>query len=126
MREKTIKIDNIEVGLKTSAAIPVLYNREFIGEDFFINMAKLFDAYEKGNQEELYKLINMVQEMAYIFAKHYNETHNKPFNQNYIEWLTQFETFSVANVTDDIMSLWSEESTANSTPKKKAKKQTEK
>lgn len=126
MREKNVVIDGIEVGFKTSAAVPVLFNREFTDKDFFVSMNKIQEAYNSGNEEEIYKAVMVVQEMAYIFAKHYNEFHQKPFDFSYLDWLAQFETFSVLNITEEILGLWAGETETKSTAKKKAKKPTEK
>ena len=124
MREKTVTIDGIKVGFKTSAAIPVLYNQEFPEKDFFVSMAMIETAYTSQNDTEIYKAIIMVQEMAYVFAKHYCNHHKEEFNFTYIEWLSQFETFSVLDLVNEIMELWKDEAATKSEPKKKQKKQT--
>lgn len=126
MREKIVEVDGKKVGFRTSAAVPILYNREFIDKDFFLNMNIIFEAYQKGNENDMYKAVTLVQEMAYVFAKHYAEMHGEPFDYDLIHWLDQFETFSVISITESIMGLWAEETAVKSTPKKKPKKQTEK
>lgn len=125
-REKIIEIDGVKVGLKTSAAVPVLFNQEFTGKDFFACMQKLEEAYNKGEQEDIYASLMVVQEMAYVFAKHYALSHGEDFKDDYITWLSNFETFSIFNVMQEILGIWTEETSTKSVAKKKGRKPTEK
>lgn len=103
--EKTIIIDGKEVKMKSSAAVPRMYRKQF-GRDIFKDMMKLkkdVDKKKNGNREIPIESLEMFENVAYVMAKH-ADWKNVP--NNIMEWMEGFETFSIYEVLPEIMSLW--------------------
>lgn len=103
--EKTIIIDGKEVKMKSSAAVPRMYRKQF-GRDIFKDMMKLkkdVDKKKNRNREIPIESLEMFENVAYIMAKH-ADWENVP--NNIMEWMERFETFSIYEVLPEIMSLW--------------------
>ncbi len=103
--EKTIIIDGKEVKMKSSAAVPRMYRKQF-GRDIFKDMMKLkkdVDKKKNRNREIPIESLEMFENVAYVMAKH-ADWENVP--NNIMEWMERFETFSIYEVLPEIMSLW--------------------
>lgn len=103
--EKTIIIDGKEVKMKSSAAVPRMYRKQF-GRDIFKDMMKLkkdVDKKKNRNREIPIESLEMFENVAYVMAKH-ADWKNVP--NNIMEWMEGFETFSIYEVLPEIMSLW--------------------
>jgi len=107
--EKTIKIGDKEVRMRSSAAIPRLYRIKF-RKDIF----KDLNALQNIGEEMPFESIEIFENLAYIMAAHADIN----INPNVEEWLAQFDTKDFFNALTDIMSLWSEEIEQTSTEKK--------
>lgn len=125
--EKTVKIRDIEIRFKTSAAVPHIYRRR-TGRDLFVDMAKLTSQLEKGKDENGTSVLpieslEMFEDMAYILAKH-ADPDNVP--ESIESWLDQFETFDIFAILPQIMEMWNAETRTTSKLKKKNEKLTAK
>lgn len=103
--EKTIIIDGKEVKMKSSAAVPRMYRKQF-GRDIFKDMMELkkdVDKKKNRNREIPIESLEMFENVAYVMAKH-ADWKNVP--NNIMEWMEGFETFSIYEVLPEIMSLW--------------------
>ena len=103
--EKTIIIDGKEVKMKSSAAVPRMYRKQF-GRDIFKDMMKLkkdVDKKKNRNREIPIESLEMFENVAYVMAKH-ADWKNVP--NNIMEWMEGFETFSIYELLPEIMSLW--------------------
>ena len=114
--EKTIKIGNKEVKMKTSGGTPRMYRNEF-NRDIFLDMAEFENAVAK---KETFN-VEMFECMAWCFAKKADPT-IPPIE----EWLDQFETFDVYAIIPDLVEMWAHDNVITSRLKKKAGRSTEK
>lgn len=108
MIERTIKIGNQEVKMRSSAAIPRLYRAKF-KRDIFKDLTKLKDAYnrrrDKKSDEFEVDDLEIFENVAYIMAMHGNPE-NTP--KDIDSWLDQYEMFSIYDVLPEILKLWGE------------------
>lgn len=119
--EKKIIIDNKEVTLKSTAATPILYKRQF-GRDFFsemLIMGKVYEPFTKKENidnlsilsiDELKKIdFEVFYNIAWVFAKTADKNLPDP-----LTWLDGFETFPFVEIMPVITELLS---SINSTKK---------
>lgn len=100
MAEKIINIDGKDVLFKSTAATPRRYRNKF-HEDMLMRISDLSESLgEAGNQKLSPGDYEFIENCAYIMCA----DDEKP--QNVEDWLETFETFSVLDITDKIMDLW--------------------
>ena len=101
---KIVKIDEVEVPFKASAAIPRLYRLKF-GRDIYRDFASLQKNVRKndeGNSGLDIESLEVFENIAYIMAKHADSSvPNDPD-----EWLEQFNTFSIYEILPQLIELW--------------------
>lgn len=121
MVTRTIEIDGKEVKFKASAAVPRIYRIKF-GRDLFVDLqkiAKTVDAKGKKNKKENSEIpiedLTMFENVAYTMAKH-ADPKNVP--EDIMDWLEQYETFSIYTVLPAILELWNLNEQTMSTAKK--------
>lgn len=121
MLRKTVVIDGKEVEFKASAAVPRIYRMKF-RRDLFVDLQKVAKSVDKkgkkqGKEESEIPIENleMFENIAYIMAQH-ADPKNVP--ADIMEWLEQFETFSIYQILPAIMELWN----MNEETKSQAKK----
>lgn len=109
MLRKTIVIDGKEVEFKASAAVPRIYRMKF-RRDLFMDLQKVAKSVDKkGKKKDNQKSdipienLEMFENIAYVMAKH-ADPKNVP--TDIMEWLDQFETFSIYKVLPAILELW--------------------
>ena len=111
--EQLIKIGDKEVRFRTSAAIPYLYKNKF-NEDIFLAIKKVSDGYKKTKKNELpVEVLEIVQQMAYIMAKHAD----KSVTDDFVEWLGDFESYDIYMCASEILKLWNSGIRTASIPK---------
>ena len=102
--KKNVKIDEVEVPFKASAAIPRLYRLKF-GRDIYRDFASLQKNVRKndeGNSGLDIESLEVFENIAYIMAKHADS--NVPNDPD--EWLEQFNTFSIYEILPQLIELW--------------------
>lgn len=121
MLRKTVVIDKKEVEFKASAAVPRIYRMKF-RRDLFVDLQKVAKAVDKkgkkqGKEESEIPIENleMFENIAYVMAQH-ADPKNVP--ADIMEWLEQFETFSIYQILPAILELWN----MNEETKSQAKK----
>lgn len=121
MLRKTVVIDGKEVEFKASAAVPRIYRMKF-QRDLFADLQKVAKSVDKkgkrqGREESEIPIENleMFENIAYVMAQH-ADPKNVP--ADIMEWLEQFETFSIYQILPAIMELWN----MNEETKSQAKK----
>ena len=101
---KIVKIDEVEVSFKASAAIPRLYRLKF-GRDIYRDFASLQKNVRKNDEENSgldIESLEVFENIAYIMAKHADSSvPNDPD-----EWLEQFNTFSIYEILPQLIELW--------------------
>lgn len=113
MRKTTITIENKEVELATSAALPILY-RELFTSDLFKEMAVITKS-AKETGAIPYESIYSIYQLAYAMAKHANDD-----IAPYMEWFSQFDDAdAIIEHLNEIINLWTGEQAETSAPKKK-------
>lgn len=107
--EKTILIDDKEVRLRATAAVPRLYRLKF-GQDIIkdvLHLQKQYEAAEKegGKDEDFLERVDLsvLENIAYILAKHADPL-GVPKEPE--EWLAQFGGFSLYGATAEIIGFW--------------------
>lgn len=118
--KKVIVMDGKEVGVACSAYTPRLYRNKF-NRDLIKDFNKIGEALKKGqklsNAEKLELIdLEVLENIAYIMAKEY-DLQGVPDDP--MEWLMQFENFSIYKALPDIISLWYQNQVTTSTPTKK-------
>ena len=101
---KIVKIDEVEVPFKASAAIPRLYRFKF-GRDIYRDFASLQKNVRKNDEENSgldIESLEVFENIAYIMAKHADS--NVPNDPD--EWLEQFNTFSIYEILPQLIELW--------------------
>lgn len=121
MLRKKVEIDGREVEFKASAAVPRIYRMKF-RRDLFVDLQKLAKSVKKkGKNEEKESSeipiedLEMFENIAYIMAQH-ADPQNVP--SDIMDWLEQFDTFSIYKVLPAILDLWN----MNEETKSQAKK----
>ena len=105
MMTKMVKVDGKDVAFKASAAIPRLYRIKF-RRDIFRDLKKLSKAVEKNEESESEIPIDdleMFENIAYIMAQHADP---KGVPSNVIDWLDNFNTFSIYQILPELIDLW--------------------
>lgn len=121
MLRKTVTIDGKEVEFKASAAVPRIYRMKF-RRDLFMDLqkvAKSVDKKGKKKDKEESEIpiedLEMFENIAYVMARH-ADPNNVP--TDIMEWLEQFQTFSIYQILPAILELWN----LNEETKSQAKK----
>lgn len=121
---KIVKIDEVEVPFKASAAILRLYRLKF-GRDIYRDFASLQKNVRKndeGNSGLDIESLEVFENIAYIMAKHADSSvPNDPD-----EWLEQFNTFSIYEILPQLIELWGLNTATQIESKKNITKLTEK
>lgn len=105
---KIITIDGIDVPMRASAASPRIYRTVF-GKDLFMELNKLQEAYNKGEEIDL----EVIENMAYLFAYQADED-----IANIDEWLDNFGISAIYEAMPQILALWNENEESSSKAKK--------
>ncbi len=121
MLRKTVTIDGKEVEFKASAAVPRIYRMKF-RRDLFMNYPESSkvsgqERQEKGQRGKRDPIedLEMFENIAYVMAQH-ADPNNVP--TDIMEWLEQFQTFSIYQILPAILELWN----LNEETKSQAKK----
>lgn len=121
MLRKTVVIDGKEVEFKASAAVPRIYRMKF-RRDLFVDLQKVAKSVDKkgkkqGKEESEIPIENleMFENIAYVMAQH-ADPKNVP--ADIMEWLEQFETFSIYQILPAILELWNMNEKTESQAKK--------
>lgn len=115
--EKTVKIGEKEIKLKTSGALPRIYRMEF-NRDIFrdINLLALIDDPDTVEAETT----AVFENVAYAMAKHADP---KGTPEDIIDWLGSFDDPSaIYDMMDDVIDLWNKEREEKASPKKEKEK----
>ena len=120
MLRKKVVVDGKEVEFKASAAVPRIYRMKF-HRDLFVDLQKVAKSMKKKgkseNKEESeipIEDLEMFENIAYVMAKHADPE----VPSDIMEWLEQFQTFSIYQVLPTILELWN----LNEQTKSEAKK----
>lgn len=102
MAEKIIKVGGKEVAFKATAALPRIY-RMLFNRDIYKDMYRLEQEEEKGEDGKLEAdRMEVFENVAYAMARHANPDTPKTI----VEWLDQFELFSIYEILPEIVGLW--------------------
>lgn len=125
--EKTIKVGERYIKMRSSALIPRLYRFKF-GRDMVQDMTAIQKAWKKvkdlsndATDEEKKEAqlsvldLTIFENVAYLFAKHADPS----IPDSPEEWLDGFDMFSIYEVLPQILDLWQVSARTTSTPKKK-------
>ena len=93
--EGTVKIGGHEVKMRASAATPVFYRKKF-GRDCIVDLSPFMAGKEMAD-------FSVFENLAYIMAKRADP---EGVPDDPIEWLDQFEMFSIYEVLPEILELW--------------------
>lgn len=115
MLTKNIEIDGKDVVFAASAAIPRIYRIQF-KRDIFQDMAKIEKSVKKSQDKQKEKQVSesdipiedleMLENVAFVMAKHAAQKKGQDFPDNVYDWLDQFNTFSIYTILPEIVKLW--------------------
>lgn len=119
---ETIKIDDQDVKFKASAAIPRLYRIKFhrdiyhdmkvLMKDITSDQKKKLEAAAESGDEELaneigseisIETLEIFENIAYMMAYHADPEN---VSTDPLEWLDQFNTFSVYEISPKLLDMW--------------------
>lgn len=109
MAEKTVKIGNQEVKLKTSAYTPILYAKLF-NENIFEEMAEIIGSASKTGSVPFSKILTLYR-LVYCMAKHAD-----PSLPKMEEWMDNFAVYDIPEIASDLIGLWAAENENQSIP----------
>lgn len=119
---KTVDIDGKAVKFKASAAVPRIYRIKF-GRDLFMDLQKVTKSVnakgkkkEKEESEIPIEDLSMFENIAYVMAQHADP---EGVPQDIMDWLEDFDTFSIYQVLPAILELWKMNEATKSENKKK-------
>lgn len=119
---KEVIIDDKPVLFKASAAVPRIYRLQF-GRDLFADLQKIAKSVQEDGKTEMDASssipiddLSMFEQVAYVMAKHADP---KGVPADIMDWLEEFETFSIYEVLPAILDLWSKNEQTMSEAKKK-------
>ena len=119
--EKVVVIDDQEVRLRATAAVPRLYRIKF-GRDILRDVMALQKEYgnaqkEGRGQDAMLEHIDLgiLENIAYIMAKHANP---QDVPSDVEEWLKQFQPLSLYKSFGEIIEFWTESMRGSVEPKK--------
>lgn len=122
---KMVEIDGKTIEFKASAAVPRIYRLKF-HRDLFIDLQKLAKSVDtKGKKSDKPKSeipiedLEMFENIAYIMAQHANP---KEVPSDIMEWLEEFDTFSIYQILPAILELWKINTQTQSIAKKNQNK----
>lgn len=103
--ETTIRIDGRDVRFKATAAVPMLYRRQF-KRDMLTDMRRVAQAMDRKAEtgEDIpVELLSLFEHMAYIMARHADPNMKASSPE---EWLDGFQTLSIYSIFPIILALW--------------------
>ena len=109
MNEKTVKIGEKEVKLRTSAYTPILYS-ELFGENVFAEMGEIITVAGQTGSIPVEKTF-ILYKVAYCMAKHAD-----PDLPEMKDWLEQFDVYDIPEIVGDMIELWTAENKTQSDP----------
>lgn len=93
--DKVIKIGNTDVTLRATASTVRRYRAKF-GRDLLLDMQKFTNGEQNG--EALESILNL----TYIMAKQANDK----IPDDIDEWLDSFDVFPIADISQEVVTLW--------------------
>lgn len=109
MKEKTVKIGDKEVKLKTSGYTPLLY-ADLFGHNLFGEMQTIIRTAADTGQIPFDKTL-VLYRLAYCMAKHADSK-----TPSIEEWLDQFEPYDIPEIAGELIDMWAADSKQQSTP----------
>lgn len=109
MQEKTVKIGNKEVRLRTSGYTPLLYN-DLFHENIFAEMTGIISAAGENGTVPFEK-VPILYKLAYCMAKEADES-----IPGIKDWLGEFDVFDVPEIAGELIALWAADNQSRSTP----------
>lgn len=111
--EKTIRIGDVDVRLKCTAATPMAYRMQF-GTDIFHDIVKIQGLQEAGIGEGIGEGIGTMNQIAYVMAKQADSG-----IPDFGDWLDQFGMADIMGAAGDILGLWGSNMITEAKSKKK-------
>ena len=111
---REITVGKESIPMNANAATPIRYRHVFKGD-----VLKEFQSLGEDNTSVA---IETISQLAFIMARAADGSDmNKLNEEQYMEWLEQFEPFDIANASEDIVSLYVGNTEGMSEVKKKAR-----
>lgn len=110
--QKVMEIEGKQYNFKSSAAIPLIYSREF-NSDLFQDLNKIDGTKEDELTTEHW---NILFQLVYVFYKHgLPKGEEAPSIE---EWLEQFDFFVIKDFVPVILEMWKQDQETKANPKK--------
>lgn len=109
MQEKTIKLGDKEVKLRTSGYTPLLYS-DLFHENIFAEMNGIISV-GKDNGTVPFEKVPVLYKLCYCMAKEADES-----IPSIREWLGELDVYDVPEIAGELISLWAAENHKQSTP----------
>jgi hypothetical protein len=110
--EKVIEYEGRQLKFKATGATPIYYKNKF-GGDLLVDMANVTNNSQGDTIPP--DTLEKFGQIAYIMHKQGDPEQPDDF----LEWLDQFEMFSIIEILPEILELWAMNSKQTSKPKKK-------
>ena len=109
MKEKTVKIGDKEVKLKTSGYTPLLYS-DLFGSNIFAEMQEIIESAGTTGTVPFSKIITLYR-LSYCMAKQADDS-IPPLE----EWMDQFDVYDIPEIAGELIELWALDNRQQSTP----------
>ena len=115
--EKTISIDGTDYKFKATAATPYVYRQAF-ERDIYSDITDILAGIGSGEDIPI-PALSAFERVAYTLNSQAEgrEVKRESVEKDMIEWLDQFETFSIYKIFPQIMDLWKLNTKQTSVPK---------
>jgi hypothetical protein len=110
--EKIIELEGKKLKFKATGATPIFYKNKF-GNDLLVDLQNVTTHF-KGKDTLPPEVLEKFGQIAYTMHKQGDPEQPDDF----IEWLDQFEMFSIVEILPQILDLWALNSAQMSKPKK--------
>lgn len=111
--EKIIEVDGKQLKFKATAATPIHYKNIF-GSDLLVDLTNITKSFEKNADTMPPETLEKFGQIAYVM----NKQGDPEQPDNWLEWLDQFEIFSIVTVLPQILELWAMNTQTGSVQKK--------
>ena len=109
MQEKTVKIGDKEVRLRTSGYTPLFYN-DLFHENIFAEMNGIISA-AGVNGTVPFEKVPILYKLAYCMAKEADDS-----IPGIREWLGELNVYDIPDIAGELIKLWAAENQNQSTP----------
>lgn len=109
MKEKTVTLGGKPTKISTSGYLVILYS-DLFNSNVFEDFSKIVAEVKETGKVPKKEMITLFK-VTYAMAKH-----SDPDIPNFEDWIREIDILDIPNISDDIIDLWVDETSTQSTP----------